>query len=197
MQRGADRGTGKAATGGPLAPVIAVVGPSGVGKDSVMAALCARRADIETVRRVITRPAEAGGETFTGVTPQQFRQMQAAGDFALDWQAHGLSYGIPVAIDDQRREAFGVLVNLSRAVLKQAQDRFGGLIVISLTAPRAVLAERLAARGRETSDDQLSRLDRAALALPEGLETVIEIDNGGPLEDTVQSILDVLQPASG
>ncbi|MFC6760861.1 hypothetical protein ACFQFQ_17395 [Sulfitobacter porphyrae] len=36
---------------------IAVVGPSGVGKDSVMAGMVARARDLVAVRRVITRAA--------------------------------------------------------------------------------------------------------------------------------------------
>ncbi|MEO0912102.1 MAG: hypothetical protein AAFY59_03810 [Pseudomonadota bacterium] len=35
---------------------IAVVGPSGVGKDSVMAGMAARTGQLKLVRRVITRP---------------------------------------------------------------------------------------------------------------------------------------------
>ena len=193
----AHHGKRTASGDGVLAPGIAVVGPSCVGKDSVMEALCVRCPDFETARRVITRPTEADGEMFMGVTQRKFVQMQAAGAFVLNLQVHRLAYGILFAINDQRRQALGVLVNLSHAGLKQAQDRFGGLIVISLTASRAVLAERLRARGRETSNDQLNRLDRAALELPEGLKVVYEIDNCGSLEYTVQCIFDILQPASG
>ncbi|MGD9861859.1 MAG: phosphonate metabolism protein/1,5-bisphosphokinase (PRPP-forming) PhnN [Pseudodonghicola sp.] len=182
--------------GADLAPVIAVVGPSGVGKDSVMQALAARDPGFRIQRRVITRPEDAGGEDFTGVTPEVFARMQAAGDFALSWQAHGLSYGIPAEVHDLRAGAHGVLVNLSRAVLGAAQERFGDLIVLALTAAPEVLADRLAARGREDAADRARRLDRAAAPLPEGLRRVIEVDNSGPLEATVDTVLARLQPAS-
>ena len=131
-----------------LAPVIAVVGPSGVGKDSVMEALVARDPGYRIQRRVITRPEAAGGEAFTGVDMGAFERIEAEGGFALSWRAHGLAYGIPAAIAGARQGARGVLVNLSRAVLLQAQERFGDLIVLSLTADPAVLAQRLASRGR-------------------------------------------------
>ena len=65
-----------------------VVGPSGAGKDTLMAAAAARPG-VALVRRVITRPAAAGGEDFDGVTPAEFARRRAACDFALDWQAHG------------------------------------------------------------------------------------------------------------
>ena len=182
--------------GADLAPVIAVVGPSGVGKDTVMAALCAAQPGLEPVRRVITRPAEAGGEPFVAATGQAFQQMQAQGDFVLSWQAHGLSYGIPRSISEQRKRAMGVLVNLSRSVLVEAQAQFGDLIVLSLTATPDTLATRLRARGRETAADQVNRLHRAALPLPEGLHRVVEVDNSGALDATVQTALSLLWPES-
>ena len=51
---------------------IAIVGASGVGKDSVMAALAASDPRLRLVRRVITRPSAAGGEDFDGVTEDAF-----------------------------------------------------------------------------------------------------------------------------
>ncbi|MEX0328399.1 MAG: phosphonate metabolism protein/1,5-bisphosphokinase (PRPP-forming) PhnN [Ruegeria sp.] len=177
-----------------LAPVIAVVGPSGVGKDSVMEALAARAPGFQRVRRAITRPAGEDGEDFDRVSSQQFAQMAEDGAFALHWSAHGLTYGIPKEIEDQRRKAEAVLVNLSRAVLLQAQEVFGDLIVISLTADADVLRQRLSARARENRDEQARRLGRARTALPDGLLQVIEVDNTGPLTATVDEILTRIQP---
>lgn len=179
-----------------LAFVIAIVGPSGVGKDSVMAALMARDSEIQSVRRVITRPEGEEGEDFTRVSPSDFDAMQQQGAFVLSWAAHGLKYGIPVAIAQQRQTARAVLVNLSRHVLKEAEVAFGDFIVISLTADPKVLAERVADRGRETAVDQAKRLARS-VALPEGLTRVVEINNDGPLDQTVDAILAQLAPVRG
>ncbi|MCE8532980.1 phosphonate metabolism protein/1,5-bisphosphokinase (PRPP-forming) PhnN [Ruegeria pomeroyi] len=177
-------------------PVIAVVGPSGVGKDSVMAALAARDPGFHLIRRVITRPDQAGGEVFTGVSQQDFDAKRAGGVFALSWQAHGLSYGVPMPTDEERAGARALLVNLSRAVLLQAQGVFHPFAVLSLTARPEVLAARLAARGREDVADQARRLGRADMALPAGLRRVITIDNSGPLDDTVEAVLAHLQRES-
>ncbi|MEM8730629.1 MAG: phosphonate metabolism protein/1,5-bisphosphokinase (PRPP-forming) PhnN [Pseudomonadota bacterium] len=176
--------------------LVAVVGPSGVGKDSVMDACAAADPNIVLARRVITRPSEAGGEAFDGVSEAEFETRRAAGDFVLSWPAHGLQYGVPRAIATDLAAGRTVLVNLSRQVLLQAQTAFAGLQVISLTAPPEVLATRLAARGRESGDDIQRRLSRGALALPEGLHHVNEIENAGPLEDTVAAVLAALQPES-
>ncbi|WP_133487501.1 phosphonate metabolism protein/1,5-bisphosphokinase (PRPP-forming) PhnN [Aliiroseovarius marinus] len=166
--------------------LIAVVGPSGVGKDSVMEAL-AKATDFHLVRRVITRPSAAGGEQFDGCDEATFDADLARGRFALHWPAHELRYGIPkteLACLDQGRNA---LVNLSRKVLTEAHAAFSGFIVVNLSASPEVLAQRLAARGRESADSIAKRLARQ-VDLPGGL-TVINVVNDGPLDDTVRTIL--------
>ncbi len=105
------------------------------------------------VRRVITRPADAGDEAHESVTPQEF----ARREFALQWQAHGLSYGIPA--DAIGRGAVAV-ANVSRTVIAEAASRFQ-VRVIEVTAPADVLAARLASRGRESATDVASRLARS------------------------------------
>jgi ribose 1,5-bisphosphokinase len=174
--------------------LIAVVGPSGVGKDTVMAALCAARPGLACARRVITRPSGAGSEDFDGVTPTEFARQRDQGAFALFWSAHDLEYGVPATICADLAAGRDVLVNLSRAVLGQAAEAFPGMVVVSLTARPEVLAARLVARGRESGADIARRLARAgALALPAGL-TVIEVDNSGDLAETIGAALAALYP---
>jgi ribose 1,5-bisphosphokinase len=74
-------------------------------------------------------------------------------------------------------------------VLGEAQDRFPGFAVLSLTATPEVLAQRLQGRGRESAADIARRLARADNALPAGLDRVVTIDNSGALEDTVAAVL--------
>jgi len=172
---------------------IAVVGPSGVGKDSVMRAMAAAAPRLHLVRRVITRPAEAGGEAFEGVDAQTFEARRAAGAFALSWDAHGLRYGIPAGVDAALARGQDLLANLSRAALPTAHRRFPGFRVIALHADHDVLAARLASRGREDATQIGRRLARADFALPEGIDA-LHLDNSGPLEATVRRALDALYP---
>jgi len=177
-----------------MAGLFAIIGPSGAGKDTLLAGALAARPDLVLVRRVITRPSQAGGEDFDGVTETEFAQRKAAGAFALDWQAHGLHYGIPAAQIDPART---VLFNGSRAALPLAQARFPELVVVVVTAPVAVLAARLAARGRETAADIAARLDRAGFDLSAGLSagrTVRQVVNDGTLQQGVAALLAALQP---
>lgn len=172
--------------------ICAVVGPSGAGKDTLIAGAVAARPTLHWARRVITRPAEAGGEAHQAVTDAEFDAARARGAFALDWTAHGLRYAIPKAEVEGRAE---VIFNGSRAALAAARVAFPGLRVIVVTAPEAVLAARLAGRGREGADAIAGRLTRAAFSLPAGIAAA-EVMNDGTVEDGVARLLAALQPVS-
>lgn len=172
--------------------IFAIVGPSGAGKDTLIAGALARRPELRLVRRVITRPSDAGGEDFEGVTPEDFARRADRGDFALTWDAHGLSYGIPRS---QTEGPGMVIFNGSRAALPGAAKVFPDLRVILITAPDILLAARLAARGRETPDNIRSRLSRAAFQMPEGIAFRTVVNDTTP-EIGVARLLAALQPVS-
>ncbi len=170
--------------------IFAVAAPSGAGKDTLIAGACALCPELRLVRRVITRPTEAGGEDFEGVTEAEFARRHLADAFALEWQAHGLRYGIP------RAELNGqgpVIFNGSRAALAIAQDVIPDLIVILVTAPPDVLALRLAARGRETAADVRARLERASFALPPGIAPRVVV-NDSTAEEGIARLLAAVYP---
>jgi phosphonate metabolism protein PhnN/1,5-bisphosphokinase (PRPP-forming) len=175
--------------------LIGVVGPSGAGKDTLMAGARAALADDASyvfVRRVITRPAEAGGEAHEAVSEDAFAALRGSGALALWWQAHGLHYGIPAAIAAEIAAGRVVVANLSRGVLAEAASRFP-LRVLHITAPVALRAARLAARGREEIDDIAARLAREA-PLPPGLE-VETVSNDGTPEAGVAQVVAALSRA--
>lgn len=166
-----------------------VVGPSGAGKDTLLAGALAADPRLYWARRVITRPESAGGEPFEGVTDAEFADRLARGDFALHWDAHGLRYGVPKTELPVGRE---VILNGSRAAIAQALAAFPALKIIHITAPVSVLADRLAARGRESREDIAARLARADLTLPSDLP-VIEIVNDATPAQGVDRLLQALK----
>jgi ribose 1,5-bisphosphokinase len=172
--------------------LVLVVGPSGSGKDTLLeAARYALAGDprYRFVRRVITRAANAGGETHEAVTSEEF----AKREFALQWDAHGLSYGIPAAVVDDIGRALVVVANASRTVVADAVRQFPTR-VIEVTAPPQVLAARLASRARENAADVAARLSRS-VAVPDHVhvETVM---NDASLDVGVARFLAALNRAA-
>ena len=175
--------------------LIGVVGPSGVGKDSLMRALAAAHPALGLVRRTITRAPDLGGEDYDAVSPDIFSQMSQNGAFCLEWHAHDLQYGIPSATQPEVAAGAQLLVNLSRGVLLQAKARFANFTVLKITASAETLASRLAARGRETPAGIKKRLTRLDYPLPQNI-SAIDISNDGALEDTVTQARKALYPLS-
>lgn len=174
--------------------LVLVVGPSGAGKDTLIArAKAALAGDPAFVfpRRIVTRPAMAELEDHDTLSEAEFATQRAAGDFALDWQAHGLSYGLPASLIDDLAAGRTVVVNTSRNVIGLARQRFPECVVALVTARPEIRAERLSRRGRETAAEVSARLAREGAPLPPDIRAEI-IDNSGSLEQGVARFLAVL-----
>jgi ribose 1,5-bisphosphokinase len=172
-------------TGGSGAMIV-VVGPSGAGKDSVidyaMARLQACAADVELVRRVITRAEDAGGEDHEAMSPDDFKLCAERGGFAVSWEAHGLHYGIPADCLARLAEGRTLVANGSRAVLDRFREAFPRVAVVNIVALPEVIAARLVARARESEAEIRSRLARQVPDI-DGDPNLTTIDNSGPLEE--------------
>lgn len=165
-----------------------IVGPSGAGKDTLIAAVRPLLGDRYVFpRRMITR--EVGpGEVHDVESVASFEARERAGDFALAWRAHGLAYGVPTSIADALRSGHHVVVNVSRTVVAEARARYAPVCVVLVTAPPAVLAARLRARGREAGEAIAARVGRA-----HEVEADAVIINDGPLETALAAFLAALK----
>lgn len=175
--------------------LVYVIGPSGAGKDSLLAWLRARldpALPIHWARRTISRPAQAGGEAHESVDVAAFEQLRDQQAFALHWKANGLHYGIRHAELAAFTAGSWVMVNGSRAYLPQAQAIYPGLTVLHITASADILRQRLLARGRETPEMIEARVQRAVdLRLP-SQGAVLEVRNDSALDAAGERLLQAL-----
>lgn len=175
-----------------------VCGPSGAGKDSVIAwaqQALGPRSDIVFARRMITRPAQAGSD-HEPVADADFHFLRDSAALAWHWQAHGFCYGVPMRYTHQVAWGRVVVVNGSREHARSlaADPR---IRVVLVTAPPAQLAARLHSRGRDEPAAVARRLARnAGLAEPEA-DLVIWNDGamataGAALQRYLETIADTV-----
>jgi len=148
----------------PIGPgrLVLVVGPSGAGKDTLLnlaRAACAGDHAIVFPRRIVTREASPS-EDNRQLDPQSFQMALARGEFAVHWEAHGHCYALPRGIDDDIRAGCTVVANVSRTVLQAMRRAYADVIVVEITAPPEVLAERLCIRARGSDGAIEPRLRR-------------------------------------
>lgn len=175
-----------------------VVGPSGVGKDTLIAG--AREAlrdnpDFIFVKRIVTRQADTQAEDHESLDVASFEQAEAEGRFSLSWRAHGLRYALPASAASEVARGRVVIANGSRHVIGEAMARFTHCRVVLITAETKLRAERLAARGRETAAEITARLAREGAPLPEGIQPIV-VDNSGTLANGTAAFVAALRRLS-
>ena len=162
MSETATMAQGEAGAIGP-GRLVLVVGPSGAGKDTLLRlaqAACTDDQNVVFPRRVVTRESSAAEDNIA-MSPDEFRRGIDHGDFAVHWEAHGHSYALPLDINDDIRAGRAVVVNVSRTVIAALRQAYANVVVVAITAPPDVLAQRLAARARHSDGNIADRLSRS------------------------------------
>lgn len=176
--------------------LIWLVGPSGSGKDSLLAALRQREhPQLLVAHRYITRPHQAGCENHIALSEHEFFTRAERNLFALSWHANNNYYGVGVEIDLWLHAGFDVVANGSRAHLAQARERYDDVLVpICLEVSPPVLRQRLEQRGRENAVEIDQRLQRAARYKPADCLT---LNNDGSLGQSVERFFQLLRQHAG
>ena len=165
--------------------LVLVVGPSGVGKDSVLRyamAHFARDARFVFPRRCVTRVVDVAAEDHDSVDEQTFDELAGKGAFALMWEAHGHKYGVRNDINTELQRGRIVAVNVSRTIIAEVAGRYQNAVVVEITADPSTREARLAARGREAVDDLRQRAQRQ-VATPVDILPLHVIKNDGNISD--------------
>jgi ribose 1,5-bisphosphokinase len=177
-----------------LGRLVLVVGPSGVGKDTLIGRAHAVLRDNHSIvfpRRTVTRPAN-DAENHDCMTEHEFERALGNGMFALAWNAYGLNYGIPASIDADVRSGRTVVSNVSRGVVEQARGRYQRVAVVLLTASAEVLAQRLSARERDSDGPIAERLTRNQ-GLNKTLRPDFTIENSSLLDQAARKLIAIIR----
>ncbi|WP_099864603.1 phosphonate metabolism protein/1,5-bisphosphokinase (PRPP-forming) PhnN [Pararhizobium haloflavum] len=174
---------------------IVIVGASGSGKDTLIDFARTRLAeapDVLFVRRIVTRRPDAQSEDHIGMDETAFDAARDQGQFAFAWQAHGLNYAFPAAVDHHLERGGVAVANGSRATLSELDARYQALQVVHVTVSPPVRAERLRRRGRESEAEITARLARAT-----GFEikarSCLTLSNDGPIEEAGEALVSCIQ----
>lgn len=174
--------------------LVAVVGPSGAGKDTVMRLASEELRDIPGIifaTRVITRPPHAS-ETYEAIDEEGFAAREAAGDFLISWRANGLAYGLPAILAQALARGSAVVANFSRGAVASARKKAIRVLAVEITAEHRLLAERIAVRGREDAVMREDRLARNA-AYAETFHADIVIANNGTPDLAASRLAEIIR----
>ncbi|WP_245428740.1 phosphonate metabolism protein/1,5-bisphosphokinase (PRPP-forming) PhnN [Phyllobacterium phragmitis] len=177
---------------------VAIVGPSGSGKDTILSYARERvrhRPEFHFVRRIVTRTAAGDAEEHDTLNEQAFAAALQSGAFSLHWAAHGLRYALPKSVDHHVENGSVVIANVSRSMLGELGSVYANVTVVHLSAAPEVLARRLAMRGREDAAAIEARLRRSAKAIAER-DAAITLDNSGPVEIAGERFVAILDKAA-
>lgn len=173
--------------------LIYVMGPSGAGKDSLIAkAMEANLPNLTLAPRLVTR----NGHNLSPdvyVPTETFTDLERRGRLALSWASHGFLYGIDKSIETLLHQGLSAIVNGSRGYLPEARERFPDLRPVLVTADPETLKARLEKRARENGASIAERLSRTddTFNLPHGLYAVI--DNSGSLQAASEAFIALIR----
>ena len=177
-----------------LGAFVAVCGPSGGGKDSLIRGARELSRDVPDIvfpRRIVTRMA-SDAEDHDTASPGAFDEALAGGRFAIWWEAHGLKYALPVSIDSEIAAGRVAVCNVSRGVLAQLRRRYVRTVTVLVTAPADILLARIAGRARATDGDAAMRLSRSS-SFGGDVAADWVIENTRSIDDGARKLFDVIE----
>lgn len=148
------------------APAVYVItGPSGVGKGTVIRALRALHPDLGLSVSATTRAPREGevdGEHYHFMSPEDFEQHVAAGDFVEHAAYSGNRYGTLRSELQRNAELGGVVLEIELQGARQIRETMPEATQIFIAPPTAeTLRERLVGRGTDSPEAIERRLEVA------------------------------------
>ncbi|MEM9277830.1 MAG: hypothetical protein AAGA76_04600 [Pseudomonadota bacterium] len=180
---------------------IAVVGASGVGKDTILSLAKPRlesSGNFYFPLRYITREPDETGEEHLNISNAEFVQQVRDDRFSLWWSAHDLHYALPDDVYDSLRKGCHVVANISRRSVQEAIQRFSYIEVVEIIADLETCKKRLLLRGRESEAEIMVRQLRELTPNWSAGVNVYSISNDRTVSEAVDKfITTVLSLADG
>ena len=144
--------------------LLAVSGPSGVGKGTIVKTILDRRADVVESVSCTTRPPREGeihGKHYFFLSQEEFQRRIAEDDF-LEYNEHfGNYYGTPKSFVKEALKEKSVIMEIEVVGALNAKKAFPECLLVMVVPPSVEeLKKRLAGRGSETEEQIEKRLAR-------------------------------------
>lgn len=178
--------------------LLAVSGPSGVGKGTMVKTLIARREDVVESVSCTTRAPREGeidGKHYFFISREEFERRIDENDF-LEFDEHfGNYYGTPKSFVREALKTKSVIMEIDVVGALRAKKTFPETVLVMVTPPSAEeLKRRLSGRGSETDEEIENRLARMEYELSHVSEYDHVIVNDD-LEKAIRALEDIIDQA--
>jgi len=175
--------------------LLAVSGPSGVGKGTMVKTLIARREDVvESVSCTTRAPreGEVDGKHYFFLSKEEFQRRIAEDDF-LEYDEHfGNYYGTPKSFVRETLKTKSVIMEIDVVGALNAKKTFPECVLVMVTPPSVEeLKRRLSGRCSETEEQIENRLARMEYELSYKDQYDHIIINGG-LEAAIEELSNII-----
>jgi guanylate kinase len=175
--------------------LVVVSGPSGVGKDAVLATLRRLHPEFHYPVTATTRPQRAGevdGRDYLFISPERFEMLVAEGGFLEHAEVYGRRYGVPKArVRDELAAGRDVVVKVDVQGARTIRALAPDAVLVFLAAPSMnELERRLRDRKTESAEQLNLRIATAREEMEQAswFDRVI-INGTGDVEGTVAALV--------
>jgi len=169
--------------------IILIVGPSGVGKDTLIdyaKKTLDEKDNYHFINRYITRIPDENEENYF-VEEDAFRILDDQGFFVSSWYAHKNCYGIA-----KNNILDGInIISISREHIKDFENKYDNVITIHVTLPKLMLLERLRLRKRESEAQIMQRIERSYEKIE--AKKLISFENIHKIEKSAEEFINIIK----